>query len=381
MTTKRWRAIARVAALALCFVSPVHAQVDPMKCRSPAASSDEKIAACTLVIEAGTGPKEGRAWAYRIRASEYLKRRDFDRAIADYSQVLQLYPQDRYAHILRGDISLHKRDFDQAIADFGQAIAIDPNNGAGYVNRAGAYVLKDDFEHAFADYARALDVNPRDVRAYLSRGSAHIAKGDIDAAMADYDQAIQISPTYKYSYFRRGSAYADEGDFNHAIADYDEGIRLDPKDGRAYRMRGLVNLRAGSLPRSLADLDQSQELDPKDAYTALWREIVARRDNQPSRLADATAQLDMKKWPGPIVRVFLGETMPEAMFAAAENSDPEVQKCQVCEANFYAGELALQRGSKEDAARLFGLAASDCPKGFIELSAAKDELKVLGVNP
>jgi tetratricopeptide (TPR) repeat protein len=341
---KTRKCVAAAGMAALWFASPAHAQVDPAKCRAPMVSSDERIAACTLVIEAAKASKEGLAWAYRFRAREYQKIRDFDHALADYSQVLQLYPQDRYAYICRGDISLHKWNFDQAIADFGQAIAIDPNNGAAYVNRAAAYFHKDEFERAFADYSRALELNSSDVHAYLSRGSAYRVRGDVDRAIADYDRAIQISPTYKYAYFGRGGAYEVKGDFGHAIADYDEGIRLDPKDARAYRMRGLVNLRAGSLPKSLADLDQSQGLDPKDAYMALWRDIVAKRGDQPSRLAGATAQLDMTKWPAPAVRLFLGEMTLEAVLAAADSPDPGVQKGQICEANFYAGELALQRG-------------------------------------
>jgi len=89
----------------------------------------------------------------------------------------------------------------------------------------------------------------------------------------------------------------------------------------------------------------------------------------------------MAKWPAPIVRLFRGEMTSEAMRAAAENPDPMKQKGQVCEANFFAGELALQQGSKEEAARLFGLAATDCPKNLIELTATKAELKALGINP
>jgi lipoprotein NlpI len=381
MTTRKWFAIAGMAVAALWFASTAHAQVDPAQCRAPVASSEDRIAACTAVIEAAKGPTEGLAWAYRLRAREYHKIRDFDHAVADYSQVLQLYPRDRYALICRGSISFHKWRFDEAIADFGQAIAVDPNVGAAYVDRAAAYVMKDDFERAFADYARAFALNPKDVHAYLGRGSAQRAIGDIDSAIADYDQAIQISPTYKPSYFQRGNAYAAKGDFGHAIADYDEGIRLDPKDARAHRTRGLANLRAGSLSKSLTDLDQSQSLDPKDAYAALWREIVARRSNVPSLLAEKTAQLDMNKWPAPVVRMFLGEITPESVLAAAEDPDPRVQKGQVCEANLYAGELALQRGSTEEATRLFGLAAADCPTTFIEWSAAKAELKALGINP
>lgn len=381
---RKWRAVTGAAALGICLASPAYAQVDPAKCRALILSSDERIAACTMVIEAGTGPKEGLAWAYRIRGSEYLKNRDFDRAVADYSQVVQLYPQDRNAYICRGEANRYKRDFDQAIADYTQAIDIDPNDGLAYVNRAVAYSQKDDFGHAFVDYARAIELNPRDERAYLNRGISYKSSGDIDSAIADFDQAIEISSTFRThrnAYLQRGGAYAAKGEFDRAIADYDEGIQLDPKDARAYRMRGLVNLQAGSLQKSLADFDQSQELDPKDLYTALWREIVARRSAKPSHLAEAMAKLDMTKWPAAIVRLFLGETTSEAVLAVAENSAPLLQKDRVCEANFYAGELARQHGSKEDAARLFGLAASDCPKDFIEWRSAKAELKALGVNP
>jgi tetratricopeptide (TPR) repeat protein len=382
MKTRKWAAVVSAAAvLSTWFAPPAHAQADPMKCRLPAVSSDEKIAACTLVIEAGTGPKEGLAWAYRIRAREFFRNRDFDRAITDYSQVIRFYPTDRYAYISRASANCYKANFDEAIADYDRAIELDPTDGLAYVGRAGAFVQKDDFERAFSDYARAIELNPSDVRAYLSRGSAHRTKGDIDRAIVDFDRAIQISPTYKPAYFQRGGAYVDKGDFDHALADYDEGIRLDPKDPRAYRSRAMVKLRAGSLVQSLDDLDQSLELDPKDAYAALWRDIVAKRANRPRRLAERVAQLDMATWPAPVVHLFLGETTPEAVLAAAENSDSRVQKGQICEANFYTGELALQRGSKEDAARLFSLAASDCPKGFIERSAANAELKAFATNP
>jgi hypothetical protein len=43
--------------------------------------------------------------------------------------------------------------------------------------------------------------------------------------------------------------------------------------------------------------------------------------------------------------------------------------------------LALLRHAKEEALRLFRLAASDCPKTFIEWSAANAELKALGEKP
>ena len=65
-----------------------------------------------------------------------------------------------------------------------------------------------------------------------------------------------------------------------------------------------------------------------------------------------------------MVRLFLGETTPADVLAAANDPDPATRKDQLCEANFYSGELALLQGAKEEATRLFRLAAADCPRGF-----------------
>ena len=50
----------------------------------------------------------------------------------------------------------------------------------------------------------------------------------------------------------------------------------------------------------------------------------------------------------------------EAVLAAADDPDANKKKGQICESNFYGGELALQNGVKEGAARLFALAVADC---------------------
>jgi lipoprotein NlpI len=59
---------------------------------------------------------------------------------------------------------------------------------------------------------------------------------------------------------------------------------------------------------------------------------------------------------------------------AADSPDAKTRMVQVCEANFYSGELGLQPGAKEESARLFRLAAADCPRMFVEGPAASAEL-------
>jgi hypothetical protein len=53
------------------------------------------------------------------------------------------------------------------------------------------------------------------------------------------------------------------------------------------------------------------------------------------------------------------------VIAAADDTNPKTKQGQVCEANFYGGELALLQNAKEEALRVYRLAASDYPETFI----------------
>jgi lipoprotein NlpI len=72
--------------------------------------------------------------------------------------------------------------------------------------------------------------------------------------------------------------------------------------------------------------------------------------------------------------VILRETTPEALFASAKDSDPKKSRERLCDANFFVGQLALQRGSKEEAKRAFQIVVRDCPPELLEMGAAAAEL-------
>lgn len=213
---------------------------------------------------------------------------------------------------------------------------------------------------------------------YYNLGVEYGAKGDKDRAIADYNEAIRLDSKYAAAYSNRGNAYGAKGDKDRAIADYSEAIRLVPKYAKAFFGRGHLYLYGGSIAKAQADFKQASELNPKYAYHALWLDIAERRNNIPSHLAQTAKPLDMTAWPAPVVRLFLGEMTPAAVLAAADDANPKTRWGQMCEANFFSGEFSLLQNAKEEAARLFRVAASDCPKDFIEWDAANAELKVLG---
>jgi lipoprotein NlpI len=191
------------------------------------------------------------------------------------------------------------------------------------------------------------------------------------------NESIRLDPNYALSYFTRGSLSYIMGNSPAAVADFNDSIRLDPDNAAAYFNRGVAYFVVGGHAADAeADFRKANEFNPKDAYAALWQDLAAYRNNAPGHLTATAKQLDMTVWPGPVVRQFLGELNAAQTLAAANDNNPKTKLAQTCEANFYGGEFALLKKKKSEALPLLRLAARDCPRGFIESTAAIAELIV-----
>ena len=209
------------------------------------------------------------------------------------------------------------------------------------------------------------------------------APGGLASAVAGYIQMVRLDAKDPDTRNNRGSKAQttkaqSRDDLYQIIVYYNAAIKRDPKDDDAYFHRGLAKLYAGALPAAMADLSQASRLDPDYAYYALWIDIIDKRRNETSSLAQAVSHFNMSKWPAPVVRLFLGDSTPAAVLAAAEDPDPVTRTGQICEANFYSGQFALlQQGDRPEATRLFRLAAAGCPHQFVEGASAMSELAAL----
>jgi|RhiMethySRZTD1v2_1073278.scaffolds.fasta_scaffold33586_4 tetratricopeptide (TPR) repeat protein len=317
--------------------------------------------------------------AYINRADVYRKSGDRDRALADYGKAIELAPNYAFAYGHRGFFLQEVGDVDRALADYNTAIRLNPHYAAAYGARADILFRKGDLDRALADHSKVIAIEPNDAAAYRKRGVIHRLKGDLGRMLADFDKAVVFDPKYSDGYYYRGFVHLAQGDLARAIADYDRAIELRPIYFNAFFERGVANLYSGSAPKALADLRQAHELHAVQPYTALWLDIVSKRANLASPLAQAIENVDMTQWPAPVVRMFLGELTAEAVLAAANHPQAQVRSEQVCEANFYIGALALQQRRKDEAIRRFRAAAGGCNKGLIEAAAANAELRALGV--
>lgn len=302
-----------------------------------------------------------------------------ERLIAACTEVIRTSPRTAWAYGNRGYAYSKIGDYDRAIAEFNKTIELDPTLTEAFFDRGNAYSKKKDYDRAIADYDSAIAREPKVAKYYFNRGLIYRFKGDLDRALANYDKAIAIDPAYASAYNNRGVVFEFMGQFDRALADYREAVQINPKKAVYHFNVAAVSFYSGNPDVALAEANQALEIDSKDADLALWLDIIAARSHAPSRLAEASEKLDMSEWPGPVVRLFLGQLTPEAVLAAADSPDVEKQKHQLCQAHFYLGEYALRQSARDEAERMFKLALSGCPEGDSdEVLGAKMEMKALG---
>ena len=91
---------------------------------------------------------------------------DADRIIRGCTEVINGRPDLSQRLILavvyhrRGTAYASKKEYDQAIADYTQAIDIDPKYVGAYNDRGIAYTNKGDYKNAIADVTRAVELTP-----------------------------------------------------------------------------------------------------------------------------------------------------------------------------------------------------------------------------
>ncbi|MBF0456481.1 MAG: protein kinase [Nitrospirae bacterium] len=114
---------------------------------------------------------------YMNRALANNKRNFYADAIADFRRALDLNPQDmdnRYTiYVEKADAHFNGKEYQHAIAEYTNAIKTYPARDFPYTSRGFLYQLTDNCEAAISDFSRAIEISPKDGFNYRLRGISY----------------------------------------------------------------------------------------------------------------------------------------------------------------------------------------------------------------
>jgi lipoprotein NlpI len=306
----------------------------------------------------------------------YLAEGDYNKALAALDRVQQLAPYYPSVHSLRAWVYLHELDFadawheysmkDEAIKTQSQLVAI--------VQRLHQETANLQIDAAIADCTNILAARPGAWHYRLERGELYSWKGETDRALADIRFVEQDQPVSPQVHGYMSDVYFGAFRFADAAREDKAAAAFSENPSSYKRSRATSEFALGNYQDAATDFSAAFSSDPQDAYSVIWLHLTRMRmhTDDKAEFAKNAAALTSTEWPRPIVDYMLGNIDALALTAAANNGSLSgALRDQNCEADYYTGILALDRGDKDTGFGDLRSAAHSCHPGFIEYTMSK----------
>jgi tetratricopeptide (TPR) repeat protein len=206
------------------------------------------------------------AVAYNNRGKYYRENKQFDKALADYDNMLRIAPDDFNGFNSRGRLWFDLGKIDKALPDFNRSIDLNPRFAKAYSNRGAVYGMKKEYALAAADLTRSLELNPEEFVAYSNRALVYMALGRYGEAASDCNAYLRIKPDDASMWDLAAACYMNQKKYDTALICSGNAIGLDPTVGSFYFNRCYIYFFLGEKEKARSDAEKAMrsgmKMDP-----------------------------------------------------------------------------------------------------------------------
>jgi tetratricopeptide (TPR) repeat protein len=130
------------------------------------------------------------------QGADFLKQKQYDRAIESLTKAVALRPEAPRAQNLLGMAYFLQENFKKAEEVFLKAIALDKNFTPAYINLGNVYFMQGQVDKAESTLKKTLSIAPQSVSALYSLGSLLLSQGQYEQGMAYLAQGVALDPDY-----------------------------------------------------------------------------------------------------------------------------------------------------------------------------------------
>jgi tetratricopeptide (TPR) repeat protein len=151
--------------------------------------------------------------AQQLEAEAFESQGNWDKATAQYRQILQQGPTTPGIHYRLGRIDLSKTppEADDAKKEFEEELKIDPNNASAEFMLGETARQAGQWEQAIGHFSRASQLDESFVEAYLALGMSLNSAGKFSQALAPLEKYVKSQPGDPAGHYQLATAYARTG--------------------------------------------------------------------------------------------------------------------------------------------------------------------------
>jgi len=169
---------------------------------------------------------------------------DYRGAQAAHTRSIQLNGGAQ-AYNNRGFARLRLAEVQAALKDFTQAIELNPNDALAWNNRGDVYLESGNLERALEDYAQAARLNPKNPKTFYYLGVIHSRLGNKEKALEDFTKAIELEREFAEAYQNRGIVHYELGYSQKADVDFHNAKNLYRRHGKEENYQKLLDIIEG----------------------------------------------------------------------------------------------------------------------------------------
>lgn len=236
----------------------------------------------------------------RTRGGYYLFRKNYDKAIEEFSALLKKYPADTSGMANMAFAEFGKRDMKAAVDMGRRASALYPNNVIRKSNAALFALYAGDFDTAEQLATETLKLNPAYHRAFYSLGMSKLAKGQPAEAITTFNRLGLIDTAAAKGYLASGliDVALYEGREKDALEllgdaiDMDRSAKNQSSLGRRLAIRATVLISRGDKAGALRDAREAVVVNSADQGVLYLAGRAMIDAGQPAAAMDLATDLD-----------------------------------------------------------------------------------------
>ncbi len=194
-------------------------------------------------------------------AFDYVQKKEFNKAIDCYSQLIQNDPKDSYSYFDRGLTKIKIDDYNGAIDDFSKAIEIESSESDYYQYRAKMKMKMKRYSDAILDLNKAIELEPTNSNLYYFRGLSNVALKKYKSGITDYSTAIEKRNDNIEAYSDRANLKIKQGNLKGALSDFNKIIQINSSNEEAFINRANLKMKLKNYKEALKDCEQTLKLN------------------------------------------------------------------------------------------------------------------------